>query len=119
MRTPDWPADLDRAWDLLEAGEVAQADRVADELRSRDPESPDVLLLLAACARAREEDDEALSWLDSAMKLDPDWAEPELFAADLLAQQDELERALEHAGRALDKAAPGSEATRSASTPWP
>ncbi len=101
--------NLDRAWDLLEAGEVAQANRLAEELRALEPKSPDVLLLMAACARAREEEDEALKWLDAAMEADPDWAEPELFAADLLAQQDELERALEHARRALEKAAPGPE----------
>jgi predicted Zn-dependent protease with MMP-like domain/Tfp pilus assembly protein PilF len=101
--------NLDRAWDLLEAGENAQAERLAQDLRSREPEAPDVLLLLAACARAREDDDEALRWLEEARKADPDWAEPELFAADLLAQQDELERALEHAERALEKAAEGPE----------
>jgi predicted Zn-dependent protease with MMP-like domain/Tfp pilus assembly protein PilF len=99
--------DLDRGWDLLEAGELAQAHRLAEGLRARAPESPDVLLLLAACARAQEQDDEALQFLESAIALDPDWAEPELFAAELLAERDELEEALEHARSALSKA--GSE----------
>jgi predicted Zn-dependent protease with MMP-like domain len=100
---------LDRGWDLLEAGEVAQAERVATELRAREPQSADVLFLQAACARAREQDDQALELLDSAMKLDPSWAEPDLFAADLLAQRDELERALEHAERALEKSQSGED----------
>jgi predicted Zn-dependent protease with MMP-like domain/Tfp pilus assembly protein PilF len=96
--------DLDRAWDLLEAGELAQAHRLAEGLRGSTPDSPDVLLLLAACARAQEQDDEALEFLESAIALDPNWAEPELFAAELLAEREQLQEALAHAQRGLNKA---------------
>ena len=43
---------LDAAWEALETGDVAAARRRVARL---DPESPDTLLLLAACFR--EEDD--------------------------------------------------------------
>jgi predicted Zn-dependent protease with MMP-like domain/Flp pilus assembly protein TadD len=102
---------LDRAWDLLEAGEMEEAIRVAEGLKARSPEAPEIPLLLAACARAQGKDDEALGFLKAAIDLDPEWAEPELHAAELLAESDDLEAALAHGRRALAKAADQMEQT--------
>jgi predicted Zn-dependent protease with MMP-like domain/Tfp pilus assembly protein PilF len=93
---------LDAAWSALDAGDVATARRRAEKL---DPESPDALLLLAACAREEDDDTKALELLRKAAKADPEWATPELWIAELLATEPEtMEEAQSHAERALDLA---------------
>jgi predicted Zn-dependent protease with MMP-like domain/Tfp pilus assembly protein PilF len=93
---------LDAAWAALEAGDVAGARRLGAEVGE---DSPDVLLLLAACAREQDDTDGAIALLRRAAAADPDWATPELWLAELLAADEEtVETALRHAGRALDRA---------------
>lgn len=93
---------LDAAWSALDAGDVAMARRRAEKL---DPESPDALLLLAACAREEDDTPKALELLRRAAKADPEWATPELWIAELLATEPEtMEEAQGHAERALDLA---------------
>ncbi|HVU51146.1 MAG TPA: metallopeptidase family protein [Polyangia bacterium] len=93
---------LDAAWEALEAGDVADARRRAERL---DPEAPDTLLLLAACAREEGDATAALALLRRTTKADPEWATPELWIAELLATQAEtMEEAQQHAERALDLA---------------
>lgn len=97
--------DMERAWDLLEEGDAAGAERLADKLDSADPGSPDVLLLLAACKRQSGDFIEALKLLEQAAEADPGWATPELWIAEILG--DDLERlpdALNHAKAAVDRA---------------
>ncbi len=97
--------DMERAWDLLESGDVAGAERLADKLDSTDPGNPDVLLLLAACKREGGAFEEALKLLEEAAQSDPNWATPELWIAEILS--DDLERlpeALRHAQAALERA---------------
>lgn len=97
--------ELDAAWGLLADGDVQGARRAAVRLAADDPESPDVLLLKAACAREAGEHDEALALLAEASKADPDWATPELWMAELLCLDEERStEALKHARRALDLA---------------
>jgi predicted Zn-dependent protease with MMP-like domain/Tfp pilus assembly protein PilF len=97
--------DLDRAWELLEQGDLPQVRRIADQLQAQAPEEPDVLLLLAACAREDEQTDEALALLARAAAADPEWATPEIWAAELLAGDfGRLKEALDHATRAVERA---------------
>jgi predicted Zn-dependent protease with MMP-like domain len=97
--------DLDRAWELLEAGDLPATQRLAEQLRSQAPDEPDVLLLSAACAREEGQGDEALALLARAATADPEWATPEIWAAELLAADPaRLPEALEHATRAFELA---------------
>jgi predicted Zn-dependent protease with MMP-like domain len=93
---------LDAAWRLLEAGDVEAARRAAESL---EPESPEVLLLQAACCREQEDLPQAKAFLKRAAAADPDWPLPELWLAEvLMTEPDAAEEALRHAGRALDLA---------------
>ena len=93
---------LDAAWAALETGDISGARRRAKQLEEG---SPDVLLLLAACAREEDDAKEAIGLLRKAAAADPDWATPELWLAELLAgEEGTVEEALQHAGRALDRA---------------
>ncbi|HEX4405545.1 MAG TPA: metallopeptidase family protein [Polyangia bacterium] len=100
--TQDSDGATDAAWEALESGDIASARRQAARL---DAESPDTLLLLAACAREENDGPGALETLRRAAKADPDWATPELWIAELLATEPEtMEEARRHAERALDLA---------------
>jgi predicted Zn-dependent protease with MMP-like domain len=97
--------DLDQAWELLDAGDLPGTRKLAARLAAHTPDEPDVLLLQAACAREGGEIDEALALLARAAASDPEWATPELWAAELLASDpDRLREALGHATRAVDAA---------------
>jgi predicted Zn-dependent protease with MMP-like domain/Flp pilus assembly protein TadD len=100
----DHEQDLEAAWDHFEGGDVASARRVAEGLHKHDPELADAVFLLGCCARAEEDDETALTWLKQAARLDPEWAEPEMSLADLLAARGDLEEALPHALAAVAKA---------------
>jgi predicted Zn-dependent protease with MMP-like domain/Tfp pilus assembly protein PilF len=92
----------DAAWEALEAGDVAMARRRAARL---DPKGAETLLILAACHREEDDADKAVDLLKQAAAVDPEWATPELWIAELLAMQPETtEEALRHAERALDLA---------------
>jgi predicted Zn-dependent protease with MMP-like domain/Flp pilus assembly protein TadD len=95
---------FEKAWSLLEQGEVGAARRLGEELRTEQPDLADAAFLLASCARADGDDDAALEGLKTAARLDPDWSEPELLAADWLAARGDLQSALTHAVSAVAKA---------------
>src|SRR6478736_8968619 len=76
---------LDAAWAALETGDISGARRRAKQLEEG---SPDVLLLLAACAREEDDAKEAIGLLRKAAAADPDWATPELWLAELLAGEE-------------------------------
>jgi predicted Zn-dependent protease with MMP-like domain len=98
-------SDLERAWDLLESGDEPGARRLAERLKSEDPSTPDVLLLQAACARQRGEIEPAIELLQQASQADLNWAAPEIWLAEILAEDPErLSEALRHATDALDRA---------------
>jgi len=93
---------LDAAWNALDAGDVATARRRAERL---DPNAPETLLLLAACCRQEDDAAQAIELLRRASRVDPEWATPELWIAELLAAVPETtEEALRHVERALDLA---------------
>jgi predicted Zn-dependent protease with MMP-like domain/Tfp pilus assembly protein PilF len=103
-RTPDaaLEAALDAAWVALEAGDVAGARR---RVAALDAELPDVLLVQAACEREEGDAARAVALLRRAVAADREWATPELWIAELLADDEETrEEALRHAERALDLA---------------
>jgi predicted Zn-dependent protease with MMP-like domain len=94
--------ELDRAWELLDQGDVAGTRRAVAKL---DPESPDVLLVLAACCREEDDLDQAKALLRRAVAADPHWSVPELWLAEILVTEpDGVDEALRHATRALDLA---------------
>jgi predicted Zn-dependent protease with MMP-like domain len=100
----DLEQEFDTAWELFEQGDIPGARRLAESLRKRDPELADGAFLLACCARAGDDEETALAQLKEAAALDPEWAEPEMSAADLLAARGDLEEALPHALAAVAKA---------------
>ena len=105
---PDEPEasnrELERGWQLLEEGETVEARQLAESLREQDPDWPEVHVLLAACAQDAEQIDRALEHLEEAARLDPEWAEPALRAAEIHAEGGDLPAALAQVGTALDKA---------------
>jgi predicted Zn-dependent protease with MMP-like domain len=97
--------ELERAWALLEAGDESGARRLAEKLHGEDPGHPDVLLIQAACCRQTGAIEEALQLLEQAAQADLNWAAPEIWAAEILAEDPErLGEALQHAAAALDRA---------------
>ena len=81
---------------------MTAARRAAERKGESDPEA---LLLLAACAREQDDVPGAIALLDRAIKIDPEWASPELWLAELYAlEPSTLDQALRHASRALDLA---------------
>jgi lysine 2,3-aminomutase len=103
--TMNFDEDLERAWDLLEAGDEPGARRLAEKLYGEDPGHPDVIFLQAACCRQVGAMKEALKLLEQAAQADLNWAAPEIWAAEILAEDGErLSQALQHATAALDRA---------------
>jgi predicted Zn-dependent protease with MMP-like domain len=110
---------IEAGWRALDAGDVASArqaarsaiegegegkDRTSDDLTGESARL-DGLLLSTACAREEGNIDEAIDTLARAAREDPDWCTPELWTAELLAEDpDQLSEALRHARRALDRA---------------
>lgn len=96
-------AHLDRAWSLLEAGEVSQARRsgaAAFELRS---DHPDACILLGAVCLADEDPDGAAQWYERAIDIDPEYVEPYAALAQIyLYDLDQPGRALELSNDALE-----------------
>jgi predicted Zn-dependent protease with MMP-like domain len=93
---------LDAAWTALDAGDASAARK---HIAGLDAELPDALLLAAACARQDDDAAAALAFLRRAVASDREWATPELWIAELLADDDETRaEALRHAERALDLA---------------
>jgi predicted Zn-dependent protease with MMP-like domain/Flp pilus assembly protein TadD len=93
---------VEAAWAALEAGDVAGARRALEAL---EPDSPETLLLRAACFREEGDDAQAVETLRRAAAADSEWATPELWLGEILAGDPATaEEALEHAERALDLA---------------
>jgi predicted Zn-dependent protease with MMP-like domain/thioredoxin-like negative regulator of GroEL len=97
--------NLDKAWGRLDEGDFAGARQLAEREMREDPESPEALLLLAACYRGEGESEKALGLLEQASLADEEWGAPSQWMAEILAE--DLGRpaeALKHAALALDRA---------------
>ncbi len=98
-------AHLDRAWELLDRGDVTGATVAADSAAEVAPKAPELLTLQGAIAAAAGDTDEALELYRAAMDEDPDYASPLLQTAELhLYSLDDPQQALELALRARDLA---------------
>jgi predicted Zn-dependent protease with MMP-like domain len=107
---------IEAGWRALDAGEIGAARTAAEAVIAAGlPENSsdeaarmahlDGLLLMAACAREEGDVAAAIESLKRAAKEDPAWCTPELWTAQLLADDpDRLGDALQHARRALDRA---------------
>ena len=96
---------LDEGWRALERGDTKSARALAARSLVETPNSPDGLLLEAACLREEGDSEQAIAVLRRVCKLDSEWCTPELWLAELLAASpDTTAEALGHAGHALDLA---------------
>jgi predicted Zn-dependent protease with MMP-like domain/Tfp pilus assembly protein PilF len=101
----DTSPDLDKGWGRLEEGDFVGARQLAEREMRDDPESPEAMLLLAACFRGEGESEKALGLLEKASQADEEWGAPAQWMAEILAE--DLGRpaeALKYAGVALDRA---------------
>jgi len=105
MNDSDSDGTLDRAWDRFENGDLDGARRLAEKAKHNNPKDADPYILLAACARAAGDAATALALLCRAADLDPEWATPRLWTAEILSEYPErAEEALHHAAGAVDLA---------------
>jgi predicted Zn-dependent protease with MMP-like domain/Flp pilus assembly protein TadD len=96
-------AELDRGWEQLEQGNLEAAATAAAAALALEPESPEGSTLLGAIAAARGEVQAAVGHYERAMKLDPDYLEPHLLAAELhIHPLGQLEEAIELCDAALE-----------------
>jgi predicted Zn-dependent protease with MMP-like domain len=104
MNDTDFDGALERAWDALERGDLAQARKLAHKLDREDAAAAEPQLLLAACAREEDDPETALVALGAATSRDPAWATPRLWMAEILSDDPErLEEALAHARAAAER----------------
>jgi predicted Zn-dependent protease with MMP-like domain len=95
---------IDRGWRQFEAGNLVAARKHAEQELHDDPESPEALVLLAACERGQGDFEAALGLLARAARSAPEWSEPKLGMAEILGQElDRPGEALAHATAALDR----------------
>jgi predicted Zn-dependent protease with MMP-like domain/Flp pilus assembly protein TadD len=101
---------LDRGWELLKKNDLAGARISAQAAQAVDPRSPEALTLLGAVYSAEGDDDGAIEMYRRAMKVDPEYVAPMLYAAELLIWPNEdfdealklVDLALEHADEEED-----------------
>jgi predicted Zn-dependent protease with MMP-like domain/Flp pilus assembly protein TadD len=87
----------------LEDGDLEGARQDGLALEKEVPEAPEIPLLLGACAMAEGNVRDTLRCLARAGELDPDWAEPDMRTAEILAAEGQLEEALKFATAAEGK----------------
>jgi tetratricopeptide (TPR) repeat protein len=76
-------AHLDRGWDLVSRGELAQATLSAQHALELDKKAPEGHTLLGAIRAAEGDTEEAMAHFREAMELDPEYLDPILYAAEL------------------------------------
>jgi tetratricopeptide (TPR) repeat protein len=76
-------AHLDRGWDLVSRGELAQATLSAQHALELDGKAPEGHTLLGAIRAAEGDTEEAMAHFREAMELDPEYLDPILYAAEL------------------------------------
>jgi predicted Zn-dependent protease with MMP-like domain/predicted nucleic acid-binding protein len=107
VKEEDEPSDpgIEAGWHALEDGDIAAARAAAQVGLTKESTRMDAMLLEAAAAREDGDLEAALESLQRAATADPDWCTPEMWMAELLAEDtNRLGEALRHARRALDRA---------------
>ena len=98
-------AHLDRAWDLLDRGDIRRAEHSAREALLHEPGSPEAYTILGVVALTDGLPERALERFDHAIELDPEYIEPYLHAAETqLYQLDNEKAALRLVDEALEHA---------------
>ncbi|HEY3354805.1 MAG TPA: metallopeptidase family protein [Polyangia bacterium] len=98
-------AHLDRAWDLLDRGELRGAERSARQALLNEPGSAEAYTILGIVALNDGLVEKALERFEHAIELDPEYVEPYLHAAEThLYQGDNDKEALRLTEEALDHA---------------
>jgi len=98
-------AQLDKCWELMEAGDLEAAKESALKLLRADGDSPELYVLLGGIAVAEGDVDTAISHYKRASEIDDGYVEPLLCAAELyLWDFEDFEQAVELCKRALDVA---------------
>mgnify|MGYP001615919679 CR=1 FL=1 len=96
---------LERAWAALEAGDPTAATRAADEAVRLAPEDPEALTARGVARTANGDDEAALVDFRLALEIDPEFAAPALYAAEILVDPErDPEEALRLAETALEVA---------------
>ncbi|TXH25031.1 MAG: tetratricopeptide repeat protein [Elusimicrobia bacterium] len=97
--------ELERGWQHIENGEIAEARSVANRLLGQYPETPEVLVLLGMVESLEGKPDLALQHYEQASDGDPEYVEPLLCAAELyIWELGEDEKGLELCQRAKEVA---------------
>lgn len=97
--------ELERGWQHVEEGEIAEARKVADSLFAQYPDTPEVLVLLGMVESLEGKPDQALQHYEQASSVDPEYVEPLLCAAELyIWELGEDEKGLELCRRAKEVA---------------
>jgi len=97
--------NLEKGWRSFEDGEFDKAKSIAERELRDNPEDPESMLLLAASHRGLGDFEQALEVLEAATDIAVDWSAPELWMAEILAQDlDRPVEALDHAAQALERA---------------
>ncbi len=101
-------AELEHGWQLIESGEsgsLEEARKLSEDLLRRYPDAPEVLVLLGMLDSLEGEIEQALSRYEEASKIDPEYFEPLLCAAELyIWELGEDEKGLELCQRAQEVA---------------
>jgi len=97
--------NLEKGWRSFEDSEFDKAKSIAERELRDNPEDPESMLLLAASHRGLGDFEQALEVLEAATDIAVDWSAPELWMAEILAQDlDRPVEALDHAAQALERA---------------
>ncbi|MEE9493230.1 MAG: sulfotransferase [Gammaproteobacteria bacterium] len=91
----------EQAMSLLESGQVKQARAVYTELCSLNPDDPDIWFMAAAISGDLGLTDEAIDFLNRALKLDADFPEAHMAMALLLKGESRFPEALDEIERVL------------------
>lgn len=103
MRTPQRILDaVDRALDLVDAGQLEEAEAIVRRAMKKAPDAPEIQYALGEIASARGQVDEAIARFLDAADRDPEWPMPLLAAGREELESEDAERALEIADEVLE-----------------
>ena len=93
---------IEQAWEQVEAGHAAQAQRLFQEVIEIDPDNAEAWMMAGLLCAERGETDQAVLRLRRATEIDPDYPDPWLHLARLRLAAGQPDAALADAGRAVE-----------------